>query len=246
MKKICFLGSKKIGSECLQHIFNKKNELDIEISYVLTNPRGKEIEQFCIQNGIKILKDLNTLKDSEPFDIGICVQYEKILKKKHIDKAKEIFINLHMAPLPEYRGCNQFSFAILNNDDIFGATIHQLTEQVDGGAIIFENRFKIPKDYWVEDLYSLTEMKSIELFKNSLPKIISNDFSLIPQNELEKSRNSSFHYRSEIEDIKKIELDWPEEKIKTHIRATSMPGFSKPYTLIEGQKIFFTKKDDKS
>ena len=38
-------------------------------------------------------------------------------------------------------------------------------------------------------------------------------------------------------EAKIIDLNWPEEKIWRHIRATSMPGFPPPYTVVNGLKI---------
>ncbi|QKC92357.1 formyl transferase domain-containing protein [Mesorhizobium sp. NZP2234] len=52
-------------------------------------------------------------------------------------------INLHPAPLPQYRGSSARTHAILNGDKTFGVTVHHLSEQLDGGDIIGELRFPI-------------------------------------------------------------------------------------------------------
>ena len=179
----------------------------------------------------------------ESFDIAISVQYHKILKKHHIEKAEEIIINLHIAPLPEYRGCNQFSYAIINRDKEFGTTIHRLEEGIDSGAIMFEKRFPIPEDCWVRDLYQIACDNSLSLFQESLPQIISGDFELIPQTSLLPERKTSIHYRKEINNLKNIDLSWSKEKIERHIRATYMPGFEPPYTIINSTKIYFGREN---
>jgi len=240
MKKIVFLGSKEIGLECLKYLFNNRKSLGVEIIGVLTNKRGKEIVNFCKFNNIYILKNLKEYLEIDFVDIGISIQYHQILKKEHIDKAKEITINLHMAPLPEYRGCNQFSYAIINKDTEFGTTIHRLEEGIDSGAILFEKRFKIPPKSWVEDLFKLTLKKSIELFREHIDDIIKANYTLKPQSDYIKSRGTSLHYRKEIDELKRIDLSWPKEKIERHIRATYMPGFEPPYSFINGEKIYFS------
>ena len=242
MKKIVFFGSKKIGLECLQVLFLAQEKLKFEIVGVLTNERGKDIIGFCKKNSLSIIKNLNHLLKFDLFDIGISVQYHEILKKQHINRAKEVMINLHMAPLPEYRGCNQFSFAIMNGANIFGTTIHKIDSGIDSGDILFEDRFPISNKIWVEDLFNLTFRKSIKLFKNSIEKIIYGNYVGIPQEYFLKKRSSEIHYRKEINELKIIDLDWDEEKIKRHIRATYMPGFELPYTLINDQKIYFNRK----
>ncbi|WP_165637953.1 formyltransferase family protein [Bradyrhizobium shewense] len=50
-------------------------------------------------------------------------------------------INLHPAPLPEYRGSLGRTHATLNGDESFGVTVQYLSEQLDGGDIIGELRF---------------------------------------------------------------------------------------------------------
>ena len=244
MKNVVYLGSKEIGFRCLKFLFESRKKLSINILGVLTNKKGKRIHKFCTDNKISIIQNLSTyLSIEEEVNIAISVQYHKILKKIHIDKAKEITINLHMAPLPEYRGCNQFSYAIINNDKEFGTTIHKLEESIDGGAIIFEERFKIPQDCWVKELYDITFYKSINLFKNNIHKIIEGNYKLIPQSKLIPERGTSLHYRKDIENLKHINLEWPKDKIERYIRATYMPGFEPPYIIIGAKKFYFNKKE---
>ncbi len=242
-KKILFLGSKKIGLECLIYLNEHAQQLGCEVVGVLSNHRGNEIKRYCVNANIIMLDDLEALEKSDDFDIGISVQYHQILKKIHINKAKEIFVNLHMAPLPEYRGCNQFSFAIIDQAKEFGTTIHKLEEKIDAGAILYEKRFPISPNVWVEDLYDQTFCASLLLFKDSLDKIVRQDYTPIPQSELIETRGSSFHYRKEIETIKKIDLAWPKSKIERYIRATYHRQFSPPYIIIGNQKIFFASEE---
>ena len=71
------------------------------------------------------------------------------------------------------------------------------------------------------------------------PKIVSGHYVSVAQDSLLKDRSCSLHYRREIEELKKIDLNWSEEKILSHIRATSMPGFPPPYAEIGDFKIEF-------
>ena len=243
MKTIVYMGSKEIGYECLEYLFSKLNDFNANIIGVLTNKKGDRIKDFCRLHNIELIDGLQKFINFINPDFIISIQYHEILKKEHINKARKIAVNLHMAPLPEYRGCNQFSYAILNKDKYFGTTIHQLEEGIDSGAIIAEKRFIIPKNCWVNELYELTYKKSIELFKENIGNIINGNFELMPQNFYKEKRNFSIHYRKEIERLKVIDLNWSKEKIERHIRATSMPGFEPPYTVINGEKIYFIREE---
>jgi methionyl-tRNA formyltransferase len=240
MKRIAFLGSKAIGFECLQILLQQSN---IQITAVLSNDNTrfdatKSVLALAAENNLPILSSVEDLPDD--LDVIISVQYHQILKQKHIERAR-LAVNLHMAPLPEYRGSNQFSYAIIEGKTSFGTTLHIMDAKIDNGDIIAEQRFPIAEDIWIEELYQLTEQASISLFKENIEKIISGKFSTIPQASLVSERGTSLHMRSEVGMLKQIDLNWPAEKIDTHIRATSMPGFEPPYYISNGRKIYFCK-----
>ena len=241
-KKVVFLGTKNIGLECLKILYDNQFKLNYEIIGVLTDPKSENIQNYSLKNNLKLLSSLDDYLSLRNIDITISIQYSKILNLHHIKKAKDLAINLHMAPLPEYRGCNQFTIAIIEEKKIFGTTIHKLEEGIDSGDILFESRFEIPKGCWVDELYEITYQKSLELLNKSLSDIISMNINPIPQATLKKERGSSLHYRDEINDLKKIDLSLSKYEIEKYIRATSMGGFESPFTEIDGKKIFFKKE----
>lgn len=244
-KKVVFLGSKPIGYQCLKHLIAVSGRLGVEITGVLTQLRNEfsgehDLAALARSNDIPVLQSLDDLPEC---DIIYSVQYHQLLRREHIGKAKQIAINLHMAPLPEYRGSNQFSFAILDGKTEFGTTIHQIDTRIDHGDILFQKRFPIPDGCWVGALYQLTFEASVKLFQQTLEHILNGNYSLLPQQSLVPNKGTSLHYRNEMAQIKQIDLGWEQEKIERHVRATSMPGFEPPYCVISGKKVYFQPKD---
>lgn len=242
---IVFLGAKPIGYHCLQYLIKQQKELgNFHIKGVITQSRQEFNNQYDVlelakKNKLPIFFSLDELPEC---DWLISVQYHEILKTKQIQKAKKMAINLHLAPLPEYRGCNQFSFAIFNQASTFGVTIHKMDNRIDHGDILFEKRFPIPKNCWVDELYKLSEKNAQELFAEALPHIISGKYTAQSQTDLIAKRGSRLYYRKDIEQLKCIDLQQNQETIERQIRATSMPGFSPPYCIIDGKKIYFKKR----
>lgn len=241
-QSVLFLGAKPIGYQCLAYLIQNQEELGIQIDGVLTNDHknfqtSESVSQLAEKNHITVYNNLDNLPTC---DYLISVQYHEILKEKHITRARKLAVNLHMAPLPEYRGCNQFSLAIIDNKKEFGTTLHQIDTRIDHGGIIAEKRFPIPADCWVHTLYDLTYEASVELFTTTMPAIFSDNYSITPQHTLEEIRGSALHFRKEIQSLKQIDLQWDADKIKRHIRATYMPGFEPPFTYIHDQKVYFT------
>ncbi len=248
MKKnnVVYLANKDIGFECFEILLNVSELYSVNIIGVLTQDKasitGKNasISELAKKNDIPVysLQELLSIKN---IDYLLSVQYHQILSSQHIRLARKLAVNLHMAPLPEYRGCNQFSFAILDDAQEFGTTFHVMNEGIDSGDILFEKRFVIPQNIWVQDLYQLTYQATIEKKKKKIGDILLGNYKPIPQQSMLDKRNTSFHMRNEIEHIKCIDLSWPKEKILKHYRATYFPPFPGPYAIIHGQKTILTE-----
>ena len=238
-KKIIFLGSKPVGYDCLSFLIDQRDALNIEITGVLTHSRKEfgnthDLIQLAEENGLPIINEPSEMADC---DIIYSVQYHKILLKEQIEKARQVAVNLHMAPLPEYRGSNQFTNAIIDQKKEFGTTIHIMDPKIDNGDIIYQKRFAIPENCWVNQLYQMTYEASLGLFCQTLPLLLKGDYVQIPQQSMVEQYGTSLHYRKEINDIKQIDLNWDTEKIERYIRATSMPGFAPPFCLVNGKKV---------
>ena len=240
-KKVVFLGSKPIGYECFAYLISQADILNVEIIGLLTNARkefGNAHDLNQLANDYNI-QPLDSLDDIPECDLIYSVQYHQLLKQHHIDRAA-LAVNLHMAPLPEYRGANQFSFAIIDGKEEFGTTIHKIDTRIDHGDVLFQKRFPIPTDCWINELYQLTFDASVNLFTQTLGHIINGNFSPVPQQLLTSKYGTALHFRKDMATLKRIDLSWGEEKIDRHIRATSMPGFEPPYCVIGGKKVYFT------
>ncbi len=242
-KSIIFLGSKPIGYECLAYLISQKEALNISITGLLTQQRkefgtGHDLSALATEHGIPVLNNLDELPEC---DILYSVQYHQIIKQQHIDKARQVAVNLHMAPLPEYRGSNQFSFAIIDQKEEFGVTIHKIDTRIDHGDILFQKRFPIPENCWVNDLYQITYKASLNLFKQTLAHIVNGNYTPVPQELLIPKYGTSLHFRNEMADLKVIDPAWDKEKTDRYVRATAMPGFEPPYYLKDGEKVYLAK-----
>ena len=74
------------------------------------------------------------------------------------------WINLHPAPLPEYRGCNSYAHAIINGETEYGVTLHYMNEGVDTGPIIASPRFPILPTDTGKSLHDRAQYHALALF----------------------------------------------------------------------------------
>jgi methionyl-tRNA formyltransferase len=239
MQTVVFLGSKPIGYQCFEHLLIQSSQLGIKVTGLLTQQR----KEFGGEHNLESLAAVHNVPVfSDPDEIPACdilysVQYHRILTAAQLMKATVRAVNLHMAPLPEYRGANQFSFAILEGKKEFGTTIHLMDPRIDHGDILFQKRFPIPDSCWVHELYHKTETESFELFRESLDAVINGPLDPVPQQTLISDRGTSLHFKKEMSNLKLIDLSASREQIERQLRATYMPGFEPPYLLIGNRKV---------
>ncbi len=237
MKRIVFLGAKDIGLHCLAFILKSADHGQCELLAFGGNSRLQLDERFSSLlegRSVELIRDPDQLLDLE-YDLLISVQYDRMLTAEHLKVAQEVNINLHMAPLPEYRGCNQFTFAILDRKKEFGTSLHMMVPQVDAGDILFERRFEMKEEEWVKNLYERTLDESKLLFSAHWNQILASDYSKTPQADFQEERSSSFHLRNEIDQVKSIDATWPIERQKLHFRASFFPPFEPPKLIENGE-----------
>ena len=61
-------------------------------------------------------------------------------------------LNVHLAPLPRYRGRHPLPWALINGESTFGVTIHQMTSVIDGGDIYWQRQISITPGMSVQEL----------------------------------------------------------------------------------------------
>jgi len=52
-------------------------------------------------------------------------------------------LNVHLAPLPKYRGRHPMHWALINGESVFGVTIHRMDEGFDSGAILWQKMIPV-------------------------------------------------------------------------------------------------------
>jgi methionyl-tRNA formyltransferase len=123
-----------------------------EVVAVLTRPdapagRGRQVVRSPVaalaeQHGIEVLTPrrpkepafLDRLRELAP-DCVPLVAYGALVPRAALDIPKHGWINLHFSLLPQWRGAAPVQAAIRHGDQITGATVFQLEEEMDTGPV---------------------------------------------------------------------------------------------------------------
>ena len=116
-------------------------------------------------------KDLSMLRDDPGWrpDLAFSVFYDRIIRQSYIDRCHRI-LNLHLAPLPRYRGVSPINWALKQREQLHGVTIHEIVERIDAGPIISQVMFSIyPEAEEVVDVYRRCLSFGWTLFAETMP-----------------------------------------------------------------------------
>ncbi len=102
-------------------------------------------------------------------DLVVLAGYMKIVSKHFIDSFDHI-INIHPSLLPKYKGLHAVEQALESGDKVSGCTVHHVTTELDGGAIIKQSEVPILPDDTVESLTRRIQRAEYSL----LPYVIDN------------------------------------------------------------------------
>lgn len=102
-------------------------------------------------------------------DLGVSVFYDKILREEFIARFGRL-LNLHNGPLPRYRGVSPINWALKNEEQAHGVTLHEITPGIDDGPIVAQVTYSIyPEFDEVRDVYARALEFGWTLFAQTMP-----------------------------------------------------------------------------
>jgi methionyl-tRNA formyltransferase len=161
-------------------------------------------------------------------DCVVVSSYHQILPASLIELST--FINVHYSPLPQYRGRANVNWAMINDQPFAAITIHQISPDLDGGNILFQQPVSIQVDDTIADLYNRLNQIQQQHLGATVIKALDGYQGLV-QNQAE----ATYCCTRLPEDG---EIDWSEStrKIDCLIRALVSP-FPGAYTYLQGQQM---------
>jgi methionyl-tRNA formyltransferase len=108
--------------------------------------------------------------------------YRKIIDKKILSKLNNPPINLHMSYLPYNKGSHPNFWSFYDNTPA-GITIHEVSEKLDSGKIIYQKKikFKLNNKSTFYSTYKILFNEIEKLFCRHYKKIINNNYKSMPQ-----------------------------------------------------------------
>ena len=164
----------------LQSIIDNAPGIDLNISCVISSNSDayglKRAEKAGIANTVidhqlfdsRIAADKEIMKviDDSRAEVIILAGYMRILSSEFIDRYHGKILNIHPSLLPKFKGLNTHQRAIDAAEKIHGASVHFVTEELDGGPVIAQ---------------SIVEIESTDNTKSLASKVLNKEHILYPK-----------------------------------------------------------------
>ena len=166
----------------LQSLIDNAKKIDLEICSVISNKedafglkraeRANISTHFVDPNRFESREDFDNqiITIIDELDIGLIILagYMRILSSDFINRFDGKILNIHPSLLPKFPGLNTHRKAIDAKEKYHGATVHFVTEELDGGPIINQEIVEIDP---IDTEYSLAQ-KVLEKEHILYPRVI--------------------------------------------------------------------------
>lgn len=249
-KNVIFLGDRLIAQKCLTLLVEDKYREAFEVESIVSSKDF--FDSARINLGLKSSVDFvsneerseNRILDSiesNKIDMLISVQHNWILTEPILNAVSFQCFNLHNAKLPDYKGYNSISHAIINGDNEYVSTLHWMSPKVDSGDIAYQGISCIEKYDTAESLYKKTVEASTSIFKNFLDDLLSKK----PIPRLPIKGNGKFYRKNDLDDLKQINDIINFEKVDLISRAVFFPPHEPASLTFGGSKFFLIPESEK-
>lgn len=168
------------GGTDLQSIIDavKNKEINVDIRLVISNRKKAYGLERARLAGIKAewIKDEDLIiqrLEEENVDLVVLAGYLAIISEKLISKYKNKIINIHPSLIPSFCGPGFYGLhvheaALKRGVKVSGATVHIVSEVVDGGPIVLQEAVDISDLKTAEDI----QARVLEIEHRILPKAV--------------------------------------------------------------------------
>ncbi|MDQ3158860.1 MAG: methionyl-tRNA formyltransferase [bacterium] len=233
MNKIVFFGTGPVASKSLKLL----NEF-FKIEAVITKPKPKHhkgdfpVIDVCDELNLPIfyVKDRLSLDDlftTETFSsqIAILIDFGIIVSQKVIDYFPLGIVNSHFSLLPELRGADPITFAILSGQRMTGVSLMLIAKKMDEGPLLAQSPFEINEAMTTPELTDELIELSYAMLRDVIPLYIREDVILFDQGEDNVFGKSPTYSRRLIKADSKLDFSKSAEELAREVRAfNGWPG----------------------
>jgi methionyl-tRNA formyltransferase len=247
--KFAFCTCVQLGLSCIEASLLEGFKFDLLITLHDHKSKSKSgriyLDQIAQENDMELLK-INHINDPEVIEIIkkkeidwlFIIGWSQIASEQTINAPKLGIIGAHPTLLPEGRGRAAIPWAIIKCLKQTGVTFFNMDQGVDTGEILAQQIIPIEVRETATTLYKKVNEAHVSLFLDTLPKLVSGNYSLQKQDE---SKATYWEGRTSADG--EIKTSMTPEEVDRLVRATTHPYPGAFYYDKDGGKVIVWDTD---
>jgi methionyl-tRNA formyltransferase len=229
---LALFASGDLGLTCIKFLFETYS-----IRCVFTDNKSISIIDWCEVNNIPVFKGnpregraLDFIKQYS-IDVLFSINYIFLIDKEIIAWPKRYALNIHGSLLPKYRGRTPHVWAIINNENFSGLTIHLIDENCDTGDVVYQKKIPITTD--------MTGYELLQEFEHMYPISINETLMAINNKTIcavQQDNSKATFYGKRTPTDGAINWNWQKERIYNWVRAQAKP-YPGAFSFYRGIKV---------
>jgi methionyl-tRNA formyltransferase len=247
--KLVFMGTPIPAAKCLQALIDAEEQV-IAVITQPDRPKGRHlhsapspVKELAQKYKIPVetpekVKDqifVDKIRSLAP-DLIVVVAYGKILPKELLDIPKYGSINVHAALLPKYRGAAPIQWAILKGEAETGVTVMQISETLDTGDIILQDKVAIAPEDTAETLLDKVFEVGAQTLLRAIDQIKKGTVKKTPQKDAEATYAPLITKESG-------EIDWKKSATEINNRVRALTPWPTAHTFYKGKMLKILKAE---
>ena len=238
--KVVFFGSGPVAAGSLGLL-----SANFSIEAIITKPatvhdmklKNETVPVYAVNNK----QELDLLFGGVKFksSLAILIDFGIIISQSVIDYFPSGIINSHFSLLPEWRGADPITFAILSGQKQTGVSLMLLDERMDEGLLIAQAVCDIPRDVTTPILTSTLVQISDSMLKTTVPLYLRHEATPVPQDQANIVGNTSPSYSRKLTKDDGA-IDWTKSAIQLEREVRAYCEWPKSRTVLAKREVIIT------
>ena len=227
-----------VGFAARAGVIGRLAERQIPIAAVIirAGDENEPIRRLAEEHGIRVLVNSETTATEQALlelgpDVILSVGWP-LLFGESILAGPWLLLNAHPTLLPKYRGRSPWANIIENGEKEAGVTIHEITEELDAGPILHQEKIQLSRFDTYRSLRSkLLDLEPIAAAR-AIEKVMAGDAAFSPQDH----GQATIYLERRTPEHSEIDPEKPLSELYDKIRASDPESFP-AFFHVDGQKV---------
>jgi len=162
---------------------------------------------------------------AEPFDVLFAITHLGIIPDAVLELPRVGSVNFHDGPLPRYAGLNAPVWALINREEEYAITWHEITSGVDEGDILLQSRFDVAPDETALSLNTKCMATALETFPTLVDAL---SMGAVSRTKQDLEQRSYFGRHDRPDGATAVDWDRSADEVAAFVRALTFGRYENP------------------